>query len=137
MEDQTVYWGTSAIVTDPVPTYTVYSETCILTATYDAKVLVNGEWKNVSEVPEVDFNPDTLEFTLAKCSPADLTNDPDCTLDADFYTFSVAAVSSTKEGEMTSSDEQVFDVTFGPDCRDDALSFDNMVSSPQTYLVQG
>ena len=88
-------------------------------------------------VPEVSFDPETRQFTFAKCDPFDplTTEDPDCQGDPDFYSYEVQVIATLNDGQRTSNSDLVFSVTFGPDCTQDELTFLTPVPSPHAHFI--
>jgi len=105
--------------------------------TYSALVQDNfGNFVPVEDVDDVEFFPDNRVFAFAKCSLATIQSDPECQGDAYFYSREVIIVATVNDGEQTSNSEVRFTVNFGPDCRNDYVTYNNVLLDITHYITQ-
>lgn len=76
---------------------------------------------------------------MVKCDiyDPDYATDSDCAGDAFFFSYEVAVVATLNDGELTSNDQLRFTVTFGPDCRNDQVSFRNPIDPVVVHYITG
>ena len=135
MPNYNQYWFGLAVVSEAVPEFTVRSD-CIVKFSYSAMVNQgNGIFLPISQIKEISFDPISRIFTMAKCSEASKATDPDCKSTPFFFTYEVAVIATLNDGVNSSSNDLRFFVTFGPDCRQDTLKFNNAITSITHYIT--
>lgn len=114
-----------------------YSAACTLEFTYEAKIMVDATTVADLPYPEIVFNSDNNKFIIQKCNPNNIDNSSDLECvnnDTPYFKEYTVLVIGTLNDEDSTTASVSFDVTIGPDCDDDIISYSATIGH-QDYTI--